>query len=202
LDLSTCIEWGVLGSGEPLLKIAVQRYDDAGMAPPFPEPRKRDETYAKSGEGTVSWLSRSTLPLARNCRDFLNRNLHALPDGCRKGIHDHLRHDRSFNDGFFELIVGRALQEMGADIECEPENPRDGTRVDFVARFSDGTVFVEAVSPVLDRELGAIYGREAPLKKLIEDNVPTGWAADIRAVPRIGPGESRRHVKAFLQRER
>ena len=53
----------------------------------------------------------------------------------------------------------------------------------------------------MDRELGAISGQEAPSTKLIEDNVPPGWAADIRALPRLGPAESRRHIKAFLQKE-
>lgn len=152
-------------------------------------------------EATLSWLRRSTLPLADNCRDFLNRNLSALPEGCREGIFQHLSHERHYRDGFFELVVARTLQELGADIECEPVNPKDGSRVDFVAKFPDVTVFVEAVSPALDRELGAIYGREVPITKLIEDNVPPGWAADIKQLPSVGPDESRRHIKTFLQRE-
>jgi hypothetical protein len=149
----------------------------------------------------MSWLRRSTLPLADNCREFLNRNLSALPEGCQKGIAKHLRHEQHRRDGFFELIVGRTLQELGADIECEPANPTNNKRPDFLARFPDGTAFVEAVSPVLDRELAEISGREAPLTKLVKDNVPSGWAAIIRALPNVGPDESRRHIKAFLQRE-
>lgn len=141
------------------------------------------------------------MPLAGNYREFLNRNLSALPDRCQKGIADHLRHERHHTDGFFELIVGRTLQELGADIECEPVNLANNKRPDFLARFPDGTAFVEAVSPVLDRELKEISGREAPLTKLVKDNVPPGWAAEIRALPRVAPGEPRRHIKAFLQRE-
>jgi hypothetical protein len=167
----------------------------------FPRPEKPDATYARLDEGTVSWLRRSTLPLADDCRDLLNRNLSVLPEGCREGIFKHLRHEQHYRDGFFELVVARTLQELGADIECEPVNPADGSRVDFVAKFPDGTVFVEAVSPLLDRELGAIFGREAPLRKLVEENVPPGWAAHIRALPNVGPDQSRRHIKAFLQRE-
>jgi hypothetical protein len=101
----------------------------------------------------------------------------------------------------FELVVARTLQVLGADIECEPVNPVDGSRVDFVAKFSDATVFVEAVSPVLDRELGEVFGREAPLTELIKDSVPPGRAADIRALPNVGPDEPKRHIKAFLRRE-
>lgn len=167
----------------------------------FPTPEKPDATNYRTGEGTVSWLRRSTLPLAEDCREFLNRNLSVLPEGCRKGIFKHLRHEQHYRDGFFELVVARTLQELGADIECEPVNPVDGSRVDFVAKFLDGTVFVEAVSPVLDRALGVISGREAPLTHLIEEYVPHGWAADIRGLPNVGPDEPKRHIKAFLRRE-
>lgn len=93
------------------------------------------------------------------------------------------------------------MQELGAEIECEPEGLPSGKRPDFVARFPDATVFVEAVSPVLDRELGAAAGGEAPIAKLVEESVPPGWAADIRSLPRVRPDESRRHIKAFLLRE-
>ncbi len=167
----------------------------------FPRPEKPDPTYARPDEETLSSLRRSTLPLADDCRDFLNRNLFVLPEGCREGILKHLRHEQHYRDGFFELVVARALQELGAGIECEPVNPVDGSRVDFVAKFPDEKVFVEAVSPLLDRELGAIFGREAPLRKLVEENVPPGWAAHIRALPNVGPDQPRRHIRAFLQRE-
>jgi len=90
------------------------------MAKWFPEPSTRDDTYARSCEETLYWLKRSTLPLAVDYRDFLNRNLSMLPKSCREGIYNHLRNERHYQDGFFELIVGRTLQEMGASIECEP----------------------------------------------------------------------------------
>ena len=166
----------------------------------FPRPERPDPTIARTGEGTVSWLGRSTLSLADDCRSFLNRNLSVLPEDCRDGIFKHLRHEQHFRDGFFELVVARTLQELGADIECEPENPVDRSRVDYVATFPDGTVFVEAVSPLLDKELGAVLTREAPLTQLIRDSVPPGWAADVRELPNVGPDESKRHIKAFLRR--
>jgi hypothetical protein len=128
-------------------------------------------------------------------------NLSMLPPGCRTGIHNHLRVERHHRDGFFELVVGRALQELGARIECEPEGLPSGRKPDFVAKFADGTVYVEAVRPVMDKELGFAAEPEAPITKLIEDNVPPGWAADIRALPRAAPDEPRRHIKAFLRRE-
>ncbi len=166
----------------------------------FPRPEKPDPTYARSDESTVSWLRRSTLPLADDCREFLNRNLSVLPEGCREGIFKHLRHEQHHREGFFELVVARTLQELDADIECEPENPIDRSRVDYVAAFPDGAVFVEAVSPVLDKELGAILKRESPLTQLIKDSVPPGWAVHIRELPNVGPDERKRHIKAVLQR--
>jgi hypothetical protein len=141
------------------------------------------------------------LPLADDYREFLDKNLSLLPESCREEIGKHLRHDQHFRDRFFEVVVGRTLQELGAEIEYEPVNPADGSRVDFVATFPDGTVFVEAVSPVLDKEFRAILDREAPLTRLIHDNVPPGWAAHIRALPNVGPDEPKRQIKAFLQRE-
>jgi hypothetical protein len=167
----------------------------------FPRPEKPDPNYARTGESTVSWLRRSTLPLADDCREFLNRNLSVLPEGCRDGIFKHLRHEQHHKAGLFELVVGRTLQELGADIECEPENPIDRSRVDFVASFPDTRVFVEAVSPVLDKELGAIRKRESSLTQLIKDSVPLGWAAEVKELPNVGPNESKRHIKAFLRRE-
>jgi hypothetical protein len=167
----------------------------------FPRPEKPDPTYAETGEGTVSWLRRSTLHLADNCREFLNRNLSALPESCREGIFNHLRYEQHHRDGFFELFVARTLQELGADIECEPENPIDRTRVDFAATFPNGVGFVEAVSPVLDKELEAVLDREVPLTQLIKNSVPPGWAADVRELPNVGPDESKRHIKALLRRE-
>ena len=189
-------------------------FSEAGQEPPssvktynvwvpewFPEPEERDDTFARPGEGTLSWLARSTLPRAAGYRAFLNRNLTMLPADCREGIYKHLRAERHHQDGLFELVVGRTLQEMDAEIECEPEGLPSGKRPDFVARFPDGTVFVEAVSPVLDRELGVAAGGEAPIAKLVEESVPPGWAANITSLPRVRPDEPRRHIKAYLRRE-
>jgi hypothetical protein len=70
------------------------------------------------------------LPLADDYQEFLNKNLSVLPEGCREGITRLLRHEQHFSDGFFELVVDRTLQELGADIEeYEPVNPVDGTQV-------------------------------------------------------------------------
>ena len=185
----------------PASRQSAEAYNDE-MPEWFAEPGSQDDTYARTGEGTLAWLARSTVPRAAGYRNFLNRNLSALPADCHKAIYEHLREERHHQDGLFELIVGRTLQELGAAIECEPEGLPSGRRPDFVARFPGGTVYVEAVRPRMDRELVAAAARpEAPITKLIEQNVPPGWAANIRALPRVRPDESRRHIKAFLRRE-
>ena len=120
----------------------------------FPEPEKRDDSYARRGESTPSWLARSTLPRARNWRGFLNRNLAALPRGCQQNLYRHLSLDDKYQSTFFELVVARMLQELGAFITCEPDKEVDETKIDFVARFPDHTIAVEAISPVFNKDLG------------------------------------------------
>jgi len=51
----------------------------------------------------------------------------------------------------------------------------DGTKFDFIARFSDGEVGVEATSPLFDRRLGENAKYYAPLIKMIERMIPPGW---------------------------
>jgi hypothetical protein len=168
----------------------------------FEEPEATDNTWARHGEGQVHWLARSTLPRAYAMRAFLNRNISLLPEHCREGVLAKLRHERHFKDGFFELVVGRTLQEFGAvTLECELENAADRKKPDFTVAFSDGTVVVEATSPAMDKQLGHIASREAPIIRLIQDNMPPGWAANIRKVPQVGPGDPRRHIKNFLRDE-
>jgi hypothetical protein len=61
-------------------------------------------------------------------------------------LHD-LRH--KWHSTFFELIVARLLQELGASLVSEGSN-REGRRPDFTAQFSDGAIIVEAKAPVFN----------------------------------------------------
>src|SRR5215204_7102167 len=82
----------------------------------FPEPEKRDDSPSRRGESTPSWLARSTRPKAACLRAFLNRNLAALPKECQQNLYRHLRLDDKYESAFFELVVARMLQELGASI--------------------------------------------------------------------------------------
>ena len=165
----------------------------------FPEPVETDDTYAGRLESTPSWLARSTLDLAREYRSFLNRNLSALPEECQKGIGQRLKTDQPFRSAFFELVVGRTLQTLGASIICEPENPVDGTKIDFIAEFPDLTVGVEATSPLFDQEMGETAKNYATLVGTIEDLSPSGWAVAIGSLPDVGPSDSKKPFKAAVR---
>jgi hypothetical protein len=162
----------------------------------FPEPAKKDDTYAERLESTPSWLARSTLDVARECRSFLNSNLSTLPEDCQRGIGPRLKTDIHYRSAFFELVVARTLQTLGAFITCEPENPVDGTRIDFMARFPDYEVGVEATSPLFDRQVGATTKNYAPLTDIIEELIPHEWAVGVVSLPDLGPSDSKREFKS------
>jgi hypothetical protein len=166
----------------------------------FPEPTQRDDTYADRLESTPSWLARSTLHLAKECRSFLNRNLAALPKECQEGIVQRLKTDIHHRSAFFELVVARTLQALeGTIISCEPENPVDGTKVDFMVRFPDYEVGVEATSPLFDREMGGTANDHAPLIDAVEESVPSGWAVAIGSLPGLGPSDSKKPFKSAVK---
>lgn len=84
----------------------------------FSEPVEVDNTFARHGEGTYSWLNRSTTERAKACRQFLNENIAKLPEDWQPKLYKDLR-DKDWFDTFFELIVARTLQLLGASIKVE-----------------------------------------------------------------------------------
>lgn len=109
----------------------------------FPEPLNDDPTYARRGESTIDWLRRSTVARARDSRRFMNENVNALPAVWRPILVRDL--ETRWKSAFFELIVARTLQVLGASLVIEPES-LSTTRIDFRATFPEGTVNVEAVA--------------------------------------------------------
>ena len=111
----------------------------------FPEPQVPDLRWARHGDTDrqSDWLDRSTLPRAVRIREFLNRSLDALPVEAADNLAHRFRFDPPFGRVFFELVVGRFLQEPVG---------RGGKRVDWRATFGDGSaVLVEATSPAYTR---------------------------------------------------
>jgi len=176
------------------------KYDEAPEKVCFPEPEKRDDSPSRRGESTPSWLARSTLPKVAHLRAFLNRNLAALPKECQQNLYRHLRLDDKYGSAFFELVVARVLQELGASITCEPENEVDGTKIDFVARFADHTIAVEATSPVFTKDTAETARDRNRLTDFVEECVPAGWGVAIVGLPDIGPAGSTKQFKAAVKR--
>ena len=128
-------------------------------------------------EGTPSWLARSTVSRTRELRTFLNRNLSAIPEDCQRGIGRRLQTNQHHRSSFFELVIACMLQAPGASIICEPRNPVDGTKIDFMATFPDGAVGVEATSP--------LFGKQNPALALRELLLPSSIASRALAFSRV-----------------
>jgi hypothetical protein len=159
----------------------------------FPEPEAPDDTWAGEGEALAAWLRRSTLPLARDLRRFYNENLERLPAAAATSITGML--SRGLNRrAFFELLVGRFLQELGAELEYERATPR-GSRPDYLARFAQNATYVEAVSPVWNEQAAADERRLAPLAALVKRSAPPGWIISIEHLPELGPNDSKQRLR-------
>jgi hypothetical protein len=163
----------------------------------FPEPSRIDGTAANRGELTTDWLNRSTHPRAREARRFLNENLHALPLEHRAALYRAL-HER-WHSAFFELIVGRTLQILGAAIEVEPGEASD-TRIDFAASFPEGLVAVEAVAPVFGSEVGETAKRRSPLLDIVEAESPPDVWVMVSSLPDLGPQDSKKRFRSTVRR--
>src|SRR6266571_7040354 len=101
----------------------------------FPEPTTADESTGPWDETAVEWLRRSTAPNAKGIRRFLNQNLAHFPQERAWNLVQKLTWD--FQSYLFEIIVGRYLQVLGADVQPEPRGT-NGTHIDYRAAFPDG----------------------------------------------------------------
>jgi len=162
----------------------------------FPEPVELDDTFARRGERTADWLARSTVQRAVNCRRFMNANLSHLDPTAQAVLFERLK--ARWHTAFFELVVARTLQALGATVATDPVN-RDGRRPDFMAVFPDSSVVVEATVPVINGELGAKMGKRIPLLDFIEDHAPEGWSVGVSDVPDLGPADSKAEFKAAIR---
>ena len=149
-------------------------------APFFPEPQSPDETVPEWDETAVSWLGRSTALRARAVREFLNRSLAQFPAGYAKATAKRLR--QNWQAYFFELIVGRYLQVLGASVEPERLGT-NGTRVDFTATFPDGIVSVECVSKEFNPEGRGKLARQSRMGAVLDEIDRAGWLLDVAELP-------------------
>ncbi len=148
----------------------------------FPEPEAPDLSRPKWAEKPLDYYRRSTQPEAREVRRFLNRTLGHFAEEDARSYIGKLRQDwRSF---YFELIVGRYLQVLGADIEPNAKGT-NGTDVDFRATFPDGVVVsIECVSKKYNQEAQAEIDRNADMAAMLDEVGPHTWAISFRNLPK------------------
>ncbi len=162
------------------------------------EPVKKDDTWARTGEAPLDWLSRSTLPRAKDARRFLNFNLSKLPTCLAKSLCDTFKF--KWQSAFFELVVARTLQEVGAKVEVEVET-ESGSKPDFLAWFGEEGIVVEVTSPEFLRKFDEHNQRHiSPLIEIIEKLVPRGWSVFVKELPHIRPCDSKREFKGVVTR--
>ncbi len=158
----------------------------------LPEPALPDDTYARPGEHTLDWLARSTVARARVWRQFLNDNIAALPLASRDDFRDALR--RRWQTAFFELIVARTLQILGASITVEVPTV-SGRNPDYQAQFPDSLVTVEATAPVVNASMGNEMKARRPMLDFIEANSPGGWTVNVFDLPALGLSASQQEFR-------
>lgn len=163
----------------------------------LPEPSNTDDTWGRRGEQPLEWLARSTLPRAKGMRRFLNENISELPEDAQSDLVNGLRH--RFKSAFFELVVARTLQVLGATITIEAKQ-NDGKRPDFLARFPDTTIVVEAASPNFNSSVGEEVKNRNQLTDMIEALTPEGWSVQVWQIPGIGPSTSKQAFKRVITR--
>jgi hypothetical protein len=162
----------------------------------FPEPASPDPTFARRREPTVAWIRRSTVGRAVATRAMLNQNIACLPLKFQESLVPRLDHE--WASAYFELAVARVLQQLGATLAVEKPT-LSGKRPDYLAHFADGSVTVEAVSPVINAELKAEDALSAPLYDEIMHAAPEGWWIFVHDLPSIGPNESRRWFRKLIR---
>jgi hypothetical protein len=145
----------------------------------------------------MGWVAKSTLPQAQGIRRFLNTNLAALPAAATASLCRRFNTD-PWRQVFFEMIVGRFLQLLGAKLDYEPVG-ENGRKVDWLAALTGGPVYIEATSPVSNAWIEQTARRQGPLLDIIETEAPPGWSVSVRRLPAIGPNDSRRPFRAAVQ---
>lgn len=120
-----------------------------------------------------------------------------LPEEAQPKIFKAFQH--RFKSAFFELVVARTLQILGASITIEAKQ-QDDKQPDFLAQFPDATIIVEAASPNFNAEAGEEIKNRNPLTDIIESLVPEGWSVVIWELPRIGQADSKKPFKQAVSK--
>ena len=144
----------------------------------------------------LDWLERSTLTQAVRIREFLNRSLGALPAVAGANLARRFRHDPPFGCVFFEMIVGRFLQVLGAAVEHQPVGA-GGISVDWRRHFpmaSSSSRQRHRHTTRLWRSSDADGRRSSRTSR-----TPAGWWVAPRDLPNLPVGASRRAFRGVVR---
>ena len=169
----------------------------------FPEPEVPNTDWGPrwhtSRYQQTEWLDRSTLPRAVNIRAFLNQSLVELGPKAAQNLAHRFRRDPPFNRVWFEMVVGRFLQVLGAAVEHEPAGV-GGKSVDWKATFPSGqAVFVEATSPFYNQRAFNERLRRERLLAIIDSEAPPGWWVSPMNLPRLTLSQSTRLFRQVIR---
>jgi hypothetical protein len=148
----------------------------------FPDPSVADESAPAWDEPVTDYLLRSTSARAAGIRDFLNAALGHFEPRHARSLAKRLRSD--FQGHFFEIIVGRYLQVLGAEVTAGPLGT-NGTRVDYQANFADGIISVECVSKRFNKSTQTAMARNSRMVSMLEPLSPGRWILRVRQLPDV-----------------
>lgn len=163
------------------------------MAEIFKEPKVEDTSVVRD-ETYMKWLVRNTSPKAKYSRALLNKNISKIPDEWIDKLLKDL--ENRWSSAFFELIVARVIQVLGASVTVEKEQA--GKNPDFIADFQNHKLTIEATSTVTDSDFREFTKRNEDLIRRIEEATPENWSFIVNDLPRIGYNDSKKEFRIAI----
>ena len=153
----------------------------------FSEPEIEDESVIDD-ETYMEWLNRNTSRRAKYSRALLNKNISKVPDEWKEKLIKDL--SNRWSSAFFELIVARVIQVLGASITVE--EIQSGRNPDFIADFQNDKLTIEATSTITDANFREFTKLNEDLIRIIERATPENWSFIVHNLPKIGYSDSKK----------
>lgn len=163
------------------------------MSEIFKEPKVEDISVVRD-ETYMNWLVRNTSPKAKYSRAILNKNISKIPNEWIDKLLKDLKN--RWSSAFFELIVARVIQVLGASVTVEEEQA--GRNPDFIADFQNYELTIEATSTVTDSDFREFTKRNEGLIRIIEEATPENWSFIVNDLPKIGYSDSKKEFRSAI----
>ncbi len=92
------------------------------------------------------------------------------------------------------------MEILGALIEIEVPVKETNRRPDFIARFPDGAVTVEATVPEINESVNRQMSWNEELVEIIEALTPDDWSVEVWRLPTLGPNDSKKDFKRTVKK--